>query len=129
MYKLRQLTSVAILMALASTCLIVGEAQRRTRKRPARSVLTGTYRLDPKRSDDPREAADRATRNLNDADRQAVADSLASRLESPDTLAIDKRGSTVRIASSRAPRFTFIADGQERLEHTDHGNTVRARAK
>jgi hypothetical protein len=92
------------------------------------SRLTGTYRLDPTRSDDPREAAERATLNLPYNDRQRISDEVTSRLESPDQLAIDVRGRTVTIASSRAPQISFEADGSERLEATRDGRTTRARA-
>lgn len=94
----------------------------------ARERLTGTYRLDTSRSEDPREAAERATRTLPARDRQRVLDNLTSRLESPDALAIDRRGRTVTIASSRAPQITFDADGRERVEQTDRGRQVRVRA-
>jgi hypothetical protein len=91
------------------------------------SRLTGTYRLDPTRSDDPREAAERATQSLPYNDRQRISDEVTSRLESPDQLAIEVRGRTVTIGSSRAPQISFEADGSERLEATD-GRTTRARA-
>ena len=90
--------------------------------------LTGTYRLDTTRSDDAREVADRATRNLPYNDRQRVLDSLTARLESPTALAIDLRGRSVTIASSRAPQFTFEADGTERTETGASGRTVRVRS-
>ena len=92
------------------------------------SRLTGTYRLDPSRSDDPREAAERATQSLPYNDRQRISDEVTSRLESPDQLAIEVRGQTVTIASSRAPQISFEADGSERLEATRDGRTIRARA-
>jgi hypothetical protein len=90
--------------------------------------LTGTYSLDVSRSDDPRAAAERASRNMSYSDRQAVLDSMTARLESPDQLAIDKRGQNVAIASTRAPQFSFVADGRERVETGPNGNTIRARA-
>lgn len=90
--------------------------------------LTGTYRLDVSRSDDPRDAAERATRNRPAYDRDRLLNSVTARLESPDQLAIDLRGRTVTIASSRAPQITFEADGRERIETTSNGRTIRARA-
>ena len=90
--------------------------------------LTGTYRLDASRSDDPRDAADRATRNLPFRDRQRALDALTARLESPDQIAIDRRGRTVTIASTRAPQITFEADGRESVERTGSGRMIRARA-
>ncbi|MBA2526844.1 MAG: hypothetical protein H0V18_13835 [Pyrinomonadaceae bacterium] len=92
------------------------------------SRLTGTYRLDPTRSDDPRQAAERATQSLPYNERQRISDEVTSRLESPDQLAIEVRGRTVTIGSSRAPQISFEADGSERLEATRDGRTTRARA-
>ncbi len=90
--------------------------------------LTGTYRLDASRSADVRQAADNATRNLPASQRQRVYDSLIRRLDPPETLAIERRGSTVTIASTRAPRISFVADGREHVETTPNGRTVRVRA-
>lgn len=92
------------------------------------NLLTGTYRLDPSKSDDPSQAADRATQNLASGDRTRLRDQLAARLESPDQLAIELRGRNVTLASSRAPQITFSADGVERVETTNNGATIRARA-
>lgn len=92
------------------------------------NALTGTYRLDPTRSDDPRDAANRATQTLGIRDRQRISDEVTSRLESPDQIAIELRGRTVTIASSRAPQITFDADGSERVERTSDGRSIRARA-
>lgn len=91
------------------------------------NLLTGTYRLDPSNSDDPGQAADRATQALAYGDRARLRDQLAARLESPDQIAIDLRGRNVTLASSRAPQITFSADGVERVE-TNNGRTMRARA-
>lgn len=95
---------------------------------PAGNRLTGTYRLDVSRSDDPRNAAERATRNRPAYDRDRLLNAVTARLESPDQLAIDLRGRSVTIASSRAPQITFEADGRDRVETTSNGRTVRARA-
>ncbi len=90
--------------------------------------LTGTYRLDTSRSTDPRVAAENATRNLPAAQRQRVYDNLIARLEAPDTLALERRGSSVTIASSRAPQINFVADGRDHVETNPNGRTVRVRA-
>jgi hypothetical protein len=92
------------------------------------SRLTGTYRLDPARSDDPGQAADRATQSLGSVNRARIRDQVAARLESPDQLAIELRGRDVTLASSRAPQITFAADGTERVETAPSGRTIRARA-
>ena len=103
---------------------------RRTTPFPSSSinVLTGTYRLDASRSDDPREAASRATRSLPYRDRQRVSDEVTARLEAPDQIAIEVLGRRVTIASSRAPQISFDADGSERVEQTRDGRNIRARA-
>jgi hypothetical protein len=94
----------------------------------ASNQLTGTYRLDTTRSDDARNIAESATRNLPYRDRQRTLDSLTARLESPTSLAIDRRGRSVTIASSRAPQFTFEANGVEQVETGPSGRTVRVRS-
>jgi hypothetical protein len=80
------------------------------------SRLTGTFRLDQSRSDNPRDIADRVTRSLSDNERQSVHDRMFARLESPEMLAIQRSGSTMTMASSRAQQSTFEADGVERQE-------------
>lgn len=92
------------------------------------SRLTGTYRLDPTRSDDPGQAADRAAQSIRYGDRTRIRDQVAARLESPDQIAIELRGRDVTLASSRAPQITFAADGLERVETAPSGRTIRARA-
>ena len=92
------------------------------------SLLTGTYRLDPSNSDDPGQAADKATQSLLDRDRARLRDQLVGRLESPDQIALELRGRDVTIGSSRAPQISFSADGAERTERTNDGRTIRARA-
>jgi len=92
------------------------------------SRLTGTYRLDPSHSDNPRDVADRATRNLSNNERQGVYDRMFARLESPEMLAIDRRGSTMTMASSRAQQSTFEADGVARQEQLSNGRSSRVTA-
>ncbi len=87
------------------------------------SRLTGTFRLDPSRSDDPREVATRATRSLRSNQRQAASDRLLARLESPEILAIERRGSTISLASSRARQQTFEADGAPHQEQMSNRST------
>jgi hypothetical protein len=91
--------------------------------------LTGTYRVAASQSDDPRRAVDNATRNLSQAERQRVSDSLLRRLDPPEMLAIDLRGTSVTIASTRAPQISFVADGREQVETTQSGRTVRVKAQ
>src|SRR5262245_41668269 len=89
--------------------------------------LSGTWRLNPGRSDDPRVAAERATRNLDVNDRQRAQENLLRRLGAPGTLAIDRRGRTITVASSQARRVTFEANGVETVETTRNGRERRTR--
>jgi hypothetical protein len=93
-----------------------------------RANLTGTFRLNTSRGDDARQAVDAATRNLSLAERQRVYDSLLRRLDPPQELAIDRRGTSVTIASTRAPQINFTADGREQVETTPSGRSLRVRA-
>jgi hypothetical protein len=92
------------------------------------SLLTGTYRLDPSRSDRVGRAAKIATRGLSVEEQQRVREMLSRRLAAPETLAIERRGRTVTIASTRAPQVTVEADGRDRLEETLRGRNVRVNA-
>jgi hypothetical protein len=87
--------------------------------------LTGTFRLDSSRSDNPRDKAQRATQNLRSAERQVVTDQIMARLESPEMLMIERRGTTMTIASSLAPKSTFEADGRERQEQLPNGRPIK----
>src|SRR6185436_8910434 len=87
--------------------------------------LTGTFRLDSARSDNPRDKAQRATQNLRTFERQEVADQILARLESPEMLMIERRGTTMTIASSLAPKSTFEADGRERQEQLANGRSTK----
>ncbi len=90
--------------------------------------LTGLYRLDPTRSDDPRLAAERVTTFLLPEEQERVAESLTARLTSPEQIAIERRGQTISIGSTRAPRVTFEADGRTRTEQSGDGHAVTTRA-
>lgn len=90
--------------------------------------LTGTFRLNSERSDNPHEVAERAIQNLPDSERQDVYDQIMTRLESPQMLVIERRGATVTIASSLAARATFEADGRERQEQLGNGRLNRVTA-
>lgn len=90
--------------------------------------LTGTYRVDVSRSDNARDAAERATRDLAPSERRRIIDAVSQRLEAPEQLALEVRGRNVTIASTRAPQISFVADGRERIETNAAGRTVRSHA-
>jgi len=118
------LNQLATIYNLSWPSIAVGEPYPNNRA----NRLTGTYRLDPSQSDDPAQAADRATQSLPSGNRARLRDQLAARLASPDQIAIDLQGRDVTLASSRAPQISFTADGIERVETTNSGRTIRARA-
>ena len=95
---------------------------------PAASRLTGLYSLDAGASDDPRVTAERVTGNLAFGMEQGDVERLVMRLTSPQHLAIEQRGTSVSIASTRSPRITFNADGRERTEQATDGHQLRTRA-
>lgn len=108
-------------------------AQKKAVKTAAKTTttatrLTGTYRLNPAIGDNAREVAERATQNLPSSSRQATLDDLLNRLDLADVLAIERRGRTISLISSQAPRVSFAADGITRTETTPEGATARVRA-
>jgi hypothetical protein len=97
-------------------------------RQPVTNRLTGTYRLNPARSDNPDTTADRVTRNLPARDQQRLRTAVTRRLEAPETLAIERDGRTITLASSRARPVTFEADGREQTERSGNGRDIRTRA-
>ena len=91
------------------------------------SRITGVYRLNTELSDRLYSVVSSASSNLPYAEQQRFFIDLTERLTPPDQLAIRRRGSLIEIASSRAPRTAFTADGRERIQKTAHG-TSRERA-
>ena len=76
-----------------------GQGQGRGRGR-AVMALSGTYKLDRNQGDDPIRAAQNATRNLPENQRDTAYRALLVRLQPPPTLSIERRGRTVNMASS-----------------------------
>ncbi len=118
--------AVLLMAFLLSDAWTPTQAQRRNRINDG-GCLTGTYRLDQSRSDDAYRVAETATLNLG-GNRDQVRDNLVLRLEAPDVLALDQRGQTVTIASTRAQQVTFEADGRTRSEQSPQGRNISVRA-
>jgi YmgG-like glycine-zipper protein len=91
--------------------------------------LTGTYTLDTARSDRVGRAARIATRGVSAEEQQRLRDMISRRLEAPETIALQREGRTVTIASTRAPQVTFDADGRTRMEQTPRGRTIQVNAR
>lgn len=85
--------------------------------------LTGTYELDPSRSDDPQRVIDTALRTIPAGNRARARRQLVDGLEPPTILAIDRNDRRVTISSSLGSQVTFEADGRTR---TDPGPADRA---
>jgi len=93
---------------------------------PALFAMSGTYQLEATRGDDPRRAADRATRDLPRWQRERAYDSLLARLEPPRMLSIDRdrNGRQFTIASSSGPRTAFEIDRREWRERGSRGRDI-----
>jgi hypothetical protein len=90
--------------------------------------LSGTYELDSSRGDDPRRAAEQATRTVPQGRRDRAYQRLMNRLEAPDVISIDRNGSRLSLATSRGPRVTFEADGRVQTEQESAGRNINTRA-
>ncbi len=84
--------------------------------------LSGTYELDNSRSESTDQIISET--NVDQTQRQDLQD----KLEAPEQIAIDIRGSQVTLASSKATPVTVIADGREKTERDSNGRTVRLKA-
>ena len=100
--------------------------QNNSRNPQFRARLTGTYQLDTTRSDNPQDVVERRLQNTNAASTER--DDLVARLESPDRLALETNGRNVSIASTLSDQVSITADGNEKVEKLDNGETVRVRA-
>ncbi|HEX8709597.1 MAG TPA: hypothetical protein VF723_15260, partial [Pyrinomonadaceae bacterium] len=111
--------STALLFSLLGTGVPAQQRRpRRTDASPARrdqargqSRLTGLYRIDVASSDKLYSVVADASSNLPYREQQRFFIDLAVRLTPPDQFSIEQSGPRISIASSRAPRITFLADG------------------
>lgn len=92
------------------------------------SDLTGTYQLDPSRSENVKEIAEQAINNSSAQNRDQARQDLEDKLESPDQLTIDLRGKQATLASTLTQQVTFQTDGNVRNETLPDGTQLRIRA-
>jgi ketosteroid isomerase-like protein len=92
------------------------------------SRITGVYRIDVASSDKLYSVVAGASSNLPFGEQQRFFMDLAVRLTPPDMLVIERRGRAISIASSRAPRINFDADGVTRTARAADGHIIRTRA-
>jgi ketosteroid isomerase-like protein len=130
----RSVWRALLLLTFALTGSGVGaQTQQRARvaandSAQAATDWTGVYRLDADESDKLYSVVSNASSNLPFGEQQRFFLDLTVRLAPPDQLAIERHGRRVQIASSRAPRITFDADGQTHTERGADGQIVRTRA-
>jgi len=86
------------------------------------SAIGGTYSLDHAKSENVEEIV-----NETKVD-GTQKDDLRSKLESPEELALEVRGSQVTLATTTSPAITFIADGRDKTEKDAAGRTIKTRA-
>jgi hypothetical protein len=127
-------TALACLVQTASLTAAAGQRRRTvtspaaSRREVADAQLTGLYRIDPARSDKLYSVVAGATSNLPFGEQQKFFIDLTVRLTPPDLLAIERRGQRVTLASSRAARISFDADGLTHSERSGNGQIVNTRA-
>ena len=90
--------------------------------------LTGTYRLNASLSEDTTAAIDKALGTTPAGERENYRRRLEQRLSAPETIAIEKKNTTITLASSSQQQVTFEADGVARSETNDRGRTVTTTA-
>lgn len=90
--------------------------------------LTGTYRIDPTRTEDPMRVAERVSRGLSAQQQERVRNMIRRRLEAPEIIAIEREARRITLVSTNAPAVTFEADGRTRVEQTPRGRSVRVAA-
>lgn len=120
---------LGLVVLTAGSVSLAAQRGQQGRNRPASIPMSGTYELETTRGDNVQRAADQATRNLPQPQRDRAYQSLLRRLQPPTTLAIDRNGRTVTISSSSGPRATFDADGQTRNEPGPGGRAMITRAE
>ncbi len=121
------LALLLMLLVQADTSVSAQQAnQRRSQRNPGQ--LTGTWRLDVSRSDNADDIVERAIRGLPSGEQQRARERVTRRLDAPDVIAIEQSGRRFTMASTRAPKTTFDADGRTRTETTERGRTVRIKA-
>jgi hypothetical protein len=136
---MRRLKYISVAGLIISFLSISGVAQEELRQRRAssqsardrqvtESLLTGLYRIDVASSDKLYSVVADASSNLPYREQHRFFIDLAVRLTPPDQFSIEQRGRTISIASSRAARIVFEADGVAHAERAADGNRVLTRA-
>jgi hypothetical protein len=124
--------AIAAMIGLGTLVFMTGsvKAQKKTTRATTvqKTRLTGTYRLNPSLGDNVQALAERATQNLPESQRQTAFDNVLNTLAAADMIAIERRGTTINLMSSHAPRVSILANGVTRTETTTDGSSARVRA-
>ena len=121
------------ILILTLVCLCGTLSAQRTRERTTANIcqstsgLSGVYRIDVDGSDKLYSVIEGATSKVPYNEQQQFFMDLAVRLTPPDLLAIECRGNSVSLGSSRSPRIDFVADGVTRTARSADGRVVRSR--
>lgn len=124
---------VGFMTVVLILCLSAVAHAQKTRERKIadwcdpQSGLNGLYRIDFERSDALYSVIEGATSSVPFGEQQQFFIDLSVRLAPPDLLAIECRANRISLASSRAARVEFIADGVTRSVRASNGETVRTR--
>jgi len=105
MYKLATLLTA---MVLSSTSALATTPHLNPPAKQATTDLSGTYVLDPSRSDDPTHAADAATGAMRRFKRNAVRKRLNADMKPADTLRLAMRADTVVLTTSGRLHLTTV---------------------
>lgn len=99
-----------LLTAAALSSSVASATTRRTMTSAVQATpdLSGTYVLDPSRSDDPGHAADAATGSMRRFKRNAVRKRLNADMKPADTLRVAMRADTVVLATSGRLHLTTV---------------------
>jgi hypothetical protein len=135
MKRLKYISMAGLIISLLSVVAAAQEGRQRRSssqvshdKQVTESLLTGLYRIDVASSDKLYTVVADASTNLPYREQHRFFIDLAVRLTPPDQFSIEQRGRTISIASSRAPRIMFEADGVAHEERAADGNRVLTRA-
>jgi hypothetical protein len=120
---------LGLVALVAGSVGLSAQGRQQGRYGPAPIPMSGTYELETTRGGNAQRAADQATRNLAQPQRDRAYQSLLRRLQPPTTLAIDRNGRTFTISSTSGPRASFDADGQMRNEPGPGGRMTITRAE
>jgi ketosteroid isomerase-like protein len=135
MSVIKYISTAGLMISFLSMGVPAQELRQRRAPSPVRretqgaeSSLTGLYRIDVASSDTLYSVVADVSSNLPFREQQRFFIDLAVRLTPPDQFSIEQRGRHISIASSRAPRINFEADGVEYTEKAADGHRLYTRA-